>query len=62
MLFYIWLFNFCTQKLMLDLPKKNWKSEFYFICIFTILHLFVLLLVVRLFLLSLFLFDSIDFP
>ncbi len=60
MLFYIWLFNFCTQKLMLDLPKKNWKSEFYFI--FTILHLFVLLLVVRLFLFSLFLFDSIDFP
>ncbi len=34
----------------------------YFICIFTLLYLFVLLLVVRLFFFSLFLFDSIVFP
>ncbi len=52
MLFYIWL-------LYSIYVPKNLKITVYFICIFTLLYLFVLLLVVRLFLFSLFLFDSI---
>ncbi len=44
---------------MLDLPKK--KIIVYFICIFTLLYLFVQLLVVRLFL-FLFFFDKIVIP
>ncbi len=38
------------------------KITVYFICICTLLYLFVLLLVVRLVLLSLFLLDNIVFP
>ncbi len=36
-LFYIWLFNFCTW-ILLDLPEK-YKALVYFICIFVLLFI-----------------------
>ncbi len=65
MLFYIWLLYSISVPKTNARPtkkKKKLKITVYFICIFTLLYLFVLLLVDRLFLFSLFLFDSIIFP
>ncbi len=60
-------FNYFIQFLYLKTnarPSNKTPSKItvYFISIFTPLHLFVLLLVDRLFLFSLFLFDIIVFP
>ncbi len=34
MLFYIWLFHFWTQKLMLDLPKKKTENQSFILFLF----------------------------